>query len=431
MASFIKGGGGSGGSGTTSNLGVNPTANTVEITNSGGDNATVPAATTSAAGTLTAADKTRLDGLGNADLSSSTGASSFTIHSSTGTDAVVPAATSSLAGAFTATDKTKLDALASSNDLGVTTTTTTVDVTSTGGTDATIPQATASTAGVISSAEKAKLNEVTVEGGVALGNNRFFRTFDNSANVDYSSTSHVMIGLDADQTIPVGSSDPRHTIVWRIPHSASKRQGHWEAYRMLDASTAVLAANGLQATQQSGGGSLSIGENGVRSFFQFVSGTAGDGDGYLLEAPNMRASIGSFEVFGIQLETLQSTNILVEAGVWDGTHDNKIAFYWDIGASGANFTLRTVSGGTATSVATSQGSGSTARWHVRIHAIDSSNIELITSNSSVLAGEYVAQATSSTNIPTADLYPYIRFTNRISAVSRTLRVDQFYKLSAR
>ena len=118
MASFITGGGGSGGSGTTSNLGVNPTANTVEITNSGGDNATVPAATYKRRRTLTAADKTRLDGLGNADLSSTTGASSFTIHSSTGTDAVVPAATASLSGAFTAADKTKLDALASTSVFG-------------------------------------------------------------------------------------------------------------------------------------------------------------------------------------------------------------------------------------------------------------------------------------------------------------------------
>jgi hypothetical protein len=48
---------------TVSNLGNTPTATTVAITNSGGDNTTLPAATASLAGVLTAADKTKLDDL--------------------------------------------------------------------------------------------------------------------------------------------------------------------------------------------------------------------------------------------------------------------------------------------------------------------------------------------------------------------------------
>ena len=200
---------------------------------------------------------------------------------------------------------------------------------------------------------------------------------------------------------------------------------------MYDASTAVMRANGLNATQLSSGGTLSLAENGSRAFWQVATGSAGVGDGYLIEAPNMTQTLGAFGVFGAQFEVLQTTNFTLEAGLWDGTTANRIAFYWDVGNSSSNFTLRCSSGGAVTAVGAGQGSGSTARWHIRIHNIDDSNIELMTSTSGVALGEFVTRATASSNLPTTGLYPYIRFVNRVTALSRTGRFDQIYNINGR
>lgn len=73
-----------------------------------------------AAGFMTGADKTKLDGIAAGaqvnvptNLTISTSATTLTVNSDTGTDAVLPAATTSVAGVMTATDKTKLDGIAS------------------------------------------------------------------------------------------------------------------------------------------------------------------------------------------------------------------------------------------------------------------------------------------------------------------------------
>jgi hypothetical protein len=99
-------------------LGNTPDADSVLITSSSGNDTDVPAATGSLAGVMTAADKTKLDGIDSGaqvnvdtNLGNTPDADSVLITSSTGTDTDVPAATGSLAGVMTAADKTKLDGI--------------------------------------------------------------------------------------------------------------------------------------------------------------------------------------------------------------------------------------------------------------------------------------------------------------------------------
>lgn len=107
-----------GGSGTT-NLGVTTAASTTTITSSTGTSAVIPAATTSLAGVLTASDKTKLDGIQSGaqanvatNLAQGTRtATTVPVTSSTGTSATLDIATTSLAGVMSAADKTKLDGL--------------------------------------------------------------------------------------------------------------------------------------------------------------------------------------------------------------------------------------------------------------------------------------------------------------------------------
>lgn len=110
---------GPGGS-TSTNLAVTTSATTVTITSDTGADAILTAATTTKAGILSAADKTKLDGLSATPSGTSTptnlavaarGANSLDVTSDTGTDATLPAATSALAGLMSAADKTKLDGL--------------------------------------------------------------------------------------------------------------------------------------------------------------------------------------------------------------------------------------------------------------------------------------------------------------------------------
>lgn len=111
-----------GGGGGATNLGNTPSATNVALTSSSGTGTTIAAATTSAAGVMSAADKTKLDGLGGGggvtNLTTTTSATTLTVVSDTGTDAVLPAATTSVAGVMTAADKTKLNSLSVSAGTG-------------------------------------------------------------------------------------------------------------------------------------------------------------------------------------------------------------------------------------------------------------------------------------------------------------------------
>jgi hypothetical protein len=101
------------------NLSYSTAATTGTVNSSTGDNATIPAATTSLAGLMTCTDKTKLDGIAAGaqvnvatNLTYSTAATTGTVNSSTGDNATIPAATTTLAGLMTCTDKTKLDGIA-------------------------------------------------------------------------------------------------------------------------------------------------------------------------------------------------------------------------------------------------------------------------------------------------------------------------------
>ena len=166
---------GAGGGGVT-NLDVeNITGTGFDITSSTGTDASVPAATTTDAGLLTAADKTKLDGVEagaqvnvDADLSiANRGADTLDIASSTGTDATVPSATPSEAGLQSAADKAKLNSISAGAHVNVDTdlsianrNASTLDIASSTGTDATVPAATTTEAGLQTAADKTKLDGV-------------------------------------------------------------------------------------------------------------------------------------------------------------------------------------------------------------------------------------------------------------------------------
>ncbi|MFK3971125.1 hypothetical protein ACI2KS_10400 [Pseudomonas sp. NPDC087358] len=105
--------------GGATNLGVTTAASTLTVTSSSGTSAVLPAATVSLAGVQTAGDKSKLDGITAGaqpnvatNLGVTTSTTTVTVTSSTGTSAVIPTATASIGGTISASDKTKLDGVA-------------------------------------------------------------------------------------------------------------------------------------------------------------------------------------------------------------------------------------------------------------------------------------------------------------------------------
>ena len=147
------------------------------------NNITLPAATQSAAGVLSAADKTKLDGLNTDSINdisvkSDANKATITFVSDNGNEEDIsttidfPISTSSAAGTMSAKDKTELDRINTANfALGaVTSAASTVRIAAsktnvTDGTTAanniTLPAATQSAAGVLSAADKTKVDRIT------------------------------------------------------------------------------------------------------------------------------------------------------------------------------------------------------------------------------------------------------------------------------
>lgn len=97
--------------GTISNLGANYFTNYVVITNSGGVDATLNAATTSLAGVMSDTDKVKLDAaITAANLSLAKTTTDNTISNDAGTGVALTPATASVAGLLSAADKVALDA---------------------------------------------------------------------------------------------------------------------------------------------------------------------------------------------------------------------------------------------------------------------------------------------------------------------------------
>ena len=171
---------------------VTPAASTVGIAASktnvtdgttAANNITLPAATQSAAGVLSAADKTKLDGL-NTDsindisVTSNANKATITFVSDNGNEKDIsttidfPISTSTAAGTMSAKDKTELDRINTANfalgavtpaasTVGIAASKTNVTDGTTAANNITLPAATQSAAGVLSAADKTKVDRIT------------------------------------------------------------------------------------------------------------------------------------------------------------------------------------------------------------------------------------------------------------------------------
>ena len=132
----------------------NITENTLDVASNTGGDATIPAATDTTAGLLTAALRKKLNELENKTNLKWVGGGkeSATIESDTGDDATLPKVTSSQAGLMTGGEHDKLkgiQASATKSDLGYTKASDKGTVTNTGGTAATLPLADGTNAGLL------------------------------------------------------------------------------------------------------------------------------------------------------------------------------------------------------------------------------------------------------------------------------------------
>lgn len=187
-----------GGGGTVTDLSNTPSATDILIGNTGGNDTTLPAATGALAGVLTAADKTKLDGISTgatvSDLSNTPSASDVLIGNTGGTDTTLPAATGSLAGVMVAADKTKLDGIATGatvTDLSNTPSANDVLIGNTGGNDTTLPAATTSLAGVMTGADKTKLDAAITNNDLTINN---------------QTTNYTLLSTDKDAIVVVNSA---------------------------------------------------------------------------------------------------------------------------------------------------------------------------------------------------------------------------------
>jgi hypothetical protein len=166
------------------NLTYSTATTTGTVNSSTGGNATIPAATTSLAGLMTNADKTKLDGIAagaqvNVPTNLGQGGSgdSRTITSSTGSNVTISTATTSNAGFMSTGDKSKLDGIAAGAQVNVATNLgqsrdgTSYTITSSTGSNTTLAEATTSLAGVFSASDKSKLNGIAAGAQVNVGTN--------------------------------------------------------------------------------------------------------------------------------------------------------------------------------------------------------------------------------------------------------------------
>ena len=212
------------------NLGNSPASTTVLVTSSTGLDTTLPAASPTAAGVMTATDKNNLDflfaggGFVGTDLSNSPTASTVLIESSTGDNTTLPAATSSEAGVMTAFDKLKLAGIQSGAEVNVATdlanapTVSTVVVTSSTGADTSLPAATATLAGVMRATDKVKLDGIEASannytlpaattdllGGVKVGDGLAVQG-DGTLSVAVNSNLNFLGSIDVTQQNPAGT----------------------------------------------------------------------------------------------------------------------------------------------------------------------------------------------------------------------------------
>jgi hypothetical protein len=223
------------------NLGYTTAASNGTITSSTGTSATLPAATTALAGLLTGADKTKLDGIqagAQVNVATNLGITGTgdtrTITSSTGTGITVPTATTTTAGWLSTADKTKLDGIAAGaqvnvgTDLGITGTGDTRTITSSTGANVTVPVATLTTAGLMSLGDKTKLD------GIATG-----ATANTGTVTSVAATAGIGISVTGSPITTSGTL----TITNTAPHQATNL-----GYTTAASTGTVTSSTGTGAT---------------------------------------------------------------------------------------------------------------------------------------------------------------------------------------
>lgn len=154
-------------------LNITGTGDARTLTSSTGSNVALPVGTTTNAGLMSISDKSKLDGIGDGaeanvatNLGISRAVASVTITSSTGADVTIGSATADLAGSMSAGDKSKLNGIQSGaqvnvgTNLGISQGISSVTLTSNTGTDVTLGSASPTLAGIMTSADKSKLNGI-------------------------------------------------------------------------------------------------------------------------------------------------------------------------------------------------------------------------------------------------------------------------------
>ena len=165
---------------TASTVGIAASKTTISSGASAANNITLPAATQSVAGVMTAADKVKLNGLNinnvsNISFSSDAAKVTATISKDNGnaadtsTTVNLPVASSTSAGSMSATDKIELDRISTANfalgavtptasTVGIAASKTTISSGASAANNITLPAATQSVAGVMTAADKVKLD---------------------------------------------------------------------------------------------------------------------------------------------------------------------------------------------------------------------------------------------------------------------------------
>jgi hypothetical protein len=167
---------------TSATAGVSAVTGTAPIVSSGGATPAISilAATTSAPGSMSAADKAKLDGIAAGaqvnvptNLGITGTADARTITSSTGTNVTLPVATTSVAGLMAIGDKAKLDGIAAGAQVNVATnlgvsagTTSGPTITSSTGSNVTLPAASTTASGVVTTGAQSWAGAKTFTGVV-------------------------------------------------------------------------------------------------------------------------------------------------------------------------------------------------------------------------------------------------------------------------
>ena len=232
--------------------------NSLSITSSTGSNITVPVATTTVAGFMSHTDKTKLDGIESGaqvnvgtDIAQGTRTTTTVpVTSSTGTNATLQAATTSLAGVMTSADKTKLDGIESgaevnvATNLGITAGTAAGPiVTSSTGTNATLPTATASNSGVVTTGNQTfsgtKTFNNTITGSVS-GSAASLTTARKINGTDFNGTADITTAnWGTARDIAVGSTtksvNGSDNVAWTLGEIGAAAEDHTHDASDIDA----------------------------------------------------------------------------------------------------------------------------------------------------------------------------------------------------